>query len=132
MVALSLFAWQSRNQRRAKEVLAENQKLSTAEVAKKADVSESTVKNAKRAMKEGATIAPSPAEDEAADQPQKQLNDAEQAIKKAERLQAEVHKKFTAWTDRYVNDIGIETMSGIFKAEVGAWLDKYATPLGCS
>ena len=60
------------------------------------------------------------------------LNDTEQAIKKAERFRAEVHKKFTAWTDRYVNEIGIEATSEIFTTEVGAWLDKHAAPLGCS
>ena len=39
--------------KRAMEALGENRDLSTTDLAKKANVSESTIKNAKRAMKEG-------------------------------------------------------------------------------
>ena len=90
-------------------------------------MSPGTVKNAKRAMKEGSTIAPSPARDEA--KLVNPLKDAAQPLERAERLKADMDKNFTRWEEQNLEEIGLELMIEIILAVVRPRLDKYKAAL---
>lgn len=88
----------------------------TAQRAQKLVFSESDILSSESMLSEETSSAISPA-----------AIDAEQEMKKkAEQFRAEVQKKFAAWTEQWLEEIGFDDMQQIIKEEARAWRDKIA------
>ena len=113
----------------AKAALAENPGASIADIAKQTGVSRRTVVSAKKELSEPRPEPKPEPEEKPEPEPAPKVSDAEQAMKKLEQFQVDVHTTFDRWDDQYLEEIGVEAMSATYTEEVGARLDKYGVTL---